>query len=74
MLALVVVILGSAVSGVRQGRDLVNVERRMVPRLLLAPQLESEFDRLGRSMQDAVAAQDGTALEEAANGRRRVFG
>ena len=73
MLALVAVILGSALSGLRQGRDLVNVERRMVPRLLLAPQLEAAFDRLGRQMQDAVAAQDRAALEESLSGRSHLF-
>jgi signal transduction histidine kinase/HAMP domain-containing protein len=73
LLALVAVILGSTLSGLRQSRDLVNVEERMVPRLLLGPQLESEFEKLGRRMQDAVAAQDGTALEETNSGRKRLF-
>ena len=73
VIALLAVILGSALSGLRQGRDLVNVERRMVPRLLLGPQLESEFDRLGRRLQDAVAAQDSAALEESLSGRRQLF-
>jgi HAMP domain-containing protein len=73
LLALIVVIAGSAASGLRQGRDLVNVEHRMVPRLLLAPQLESEFDRLARSLQDAVAAQDSAALEETVTGKSHLF-
>jgi CheY-like chemotaxis protein/signal transduction histidine kinase len=73
VLALVAVILGSAMSGLRQGRDLVNVEQHMVPRLLLAPQLESEFERLGRRLQDAVAAQDSAALEESVSGRSHLF-
>ncbi|HWL39256.1 MAG TPA: ATP-binding protein, partial [Gemmatimonadaceae bacterium] len=72
-LALVAVILVSALSGLGQGRDLVNVEHRMVPRLLLGPQLESEFDRLARRLQDAVAAQDAAALEETRNGRTHLF-
>ncbi|HMI85896.1 MAG TPA: response regulator [Polyangiaceae bacterium] len=73
VLALIAVIAGSAVSGVRQGRALVNVEQRMVPRLLLAPQLESEFERLARRLQDAVAAQDGGALEETSTEKSHLF-
>jgi CheY-like chemotaxis protein/signal transduction histidine kinase len=73
MLALVVVIAGSAVSGLRQGRDLLDVERRMLPRLLLAPQLESEFEQLGRQLQDAVAAQDTSALDEGSAIKARIF-
>jgi CheY-like chemotaxis protein/HAMP domain-containing protein len=72
-LALLAVILVSALSGVRQGHDLANVERHMVPRLLLAPQLESEFDRLARRLQDAVAAQDSAALEETVSGKSNLF-
>jgi CheY-like chemotaxis protein/signal transduction histidine kinase len=72
-LALVAVILVSAMSGVRQGRDLVDVEQRMVPRLLLAPKLEAEFERLGRQMQDAVSAQDGAALDDTLSGKGHLF-
>jgi CheY-like chemotaxis protein/signal transduction histidine kinase/HAMP domain-containing protein len=73
LVALVAVILGSAVSGIQQDRQLVNVERRMVPRLLLGPQLESEFDRLARRLQDAVAAQDIAAVEETLAARGHLF-
>jgi HAMP domain-containing protein len=73
VIALVAVIVGSSLSGVRQGRDLVNVERRLVPRLVLGPQLESKFDRLARRLQDAVAAQDSAALEETLTGRSELF-
>jgi HAMP domain-containing protein len=72
-LALSAVVIGSATSGVRQGRDLASVERRMVPRLLLGPQLEAEFERLRRGMQDAVAAQDANALDESRVTRTRLF-
>ena len=49
--------------GLRGARDLDDVEGRMVPKLELAPRLESEFEHLRQSMQDAVAAQDPPALD-----------
>jgi CheY-like chemotaxis protein/signal transduction histidine kinase len=73
VLALIAVILGSALSGLRQSRDLVVVEQRMVPRLLLGPQLEADFEKLARRLQDAVAAQDNTALEETRTVRTQLF-
>jgi CheY-like chemotaxis protein/HAMP domain-containing protein len=49
--------------GYRQGRDLADMESRMVPKLELAPRLEAQFQHLRQSMQEAVAAQDGPALD-----------
>jgi len=49
--------------GLRGARDLDDVEGRMVPKLELAPRLESQFEHLRQSMQDAVAAQDPAALD-----------
>ena len=49
--------------GIRGAHDLDDVEGRMVPKLELGPRLESEFEHLRQSMQDAVAAQDPAALD-----------
>ncbi|HET6148805.1 MAG TPA: ATP-binding protein [Polyangia bacterium] len=64
-LGLILVIVLSALIGLRETRDLTAIEGRLLPRLALGPELQSDFERLGRSMQDAVAAQDLGALEEA---------
>jgi CheY-like chemotaxis protein/HAMP domain-containing protein len=61
--ALVLVIVGSLVIGRSQAQRLVDLEDRLVPKLTIGPQVEGEFDRLGRAMQDAVSAQDSAALD-----------
>jgi CheY-like chemotaxis protein/HAMP domain-containing protein len=53
-----------ALVGYRETHDLDDVESRMVPKLELGPKLESSFERLRQSMQDAVAAQDPSALDD----------
>ncbi|HKQ71604.1 MAG TPA: response regulator [Polyangiaceae bacterium] len=73
MLALLAVVGGSALIGVRQTRDLADVEGRMVPRAKLGPELEGEFDRLSRTMQDAVAAQDAPLLGTTHGIKNRLF-
>jgi HAMP domain-containing protein len=45
------------------GERLVAIQERFVPQLELGPQLEGQFEQLRRSLQDAVAARDGDALE-----------
>ena len=49
--------------GAREARDLEDLEGRLVPKLELGPRLDSQFERLRQSMQDAVAAQDPAALD-----------
>ena len=49
--------------GFRQASALDDLEGRMVPKLELGPRLESSFEHLRRSMQEAVAAQDPAALD-----------
>lgn len=63
LLSLVFMIVGSDWIGVRNRSNLDNIEGHLVPRMDLAPRLESELTRLGRAMQDAVSAQDLAALE-----------
>ncbi len=69
IILLTILAFGSVLSisgwlGWREARDLEDVEGRMVPKLELGPRLESEFEHLRQSMQDAVAAQDPAALDE----------
>src|SRR5690242_5239481 len=46
--------------------ELERIEARYVPMLEVGPQLEADFDRVRRGMQDAVAAQDAEALASTA--------
>ena len=66
LLALVAVLVGSSWMGIRQTQELDDVERRLIPKAELGPRLEAELERLSRSMQDAVAAQEPAALDAAA--------
>ncbi len=73
LLALISVLLVSAVMGVRQNRELDDVQGRLVPRTELGPRVEAEFERLARGMQDAVAAQDSAALEATLERKVAIF-
>jgi CheY-like chemotaxis protein/signal transduction histidine kinase len=73
LLALVAVLGASAVMGVRQTRELDDVERRLIPKAELGPRMEAELERLSRGMQDAVAAQDLAALEATAEQKTAIF-
>ena len=73
LLALLSVLIVSGAMGVRQNRQLDDVQRRLVPKTELAPRLEAEFERLTRSLQDAVAAQDLVALDATIERRTTLF-
>ena len=73
LLALISVLVVSAVMGVRQNRELDDVQGRLVPRTELGPRVEAEFERLARGMQDAVAAQDLAALEATLERKAALF-
>jgi CheY-like chemotaxis protein len=60
--AILFIVVVSTVLLMRQAARLDDLERRLVPKLELGPKLESDFERLRRRMQDAVAAQDPEAL------------
>jgi signal transduction histidine kinase/CheY-like chemotaxis protein/HAMP domain-containing protein len=62
-LGFVLMLGGVALSAHRQGLELQDVERRLVPKLELGPRLQFQFEQLRQSLQDAVAAQDLQALE-----------
>ncbi|HEV8246426.1 MAG TPA: HAMP domain-containing protein, partial [Polyangiaceae bacterium] len=72
-LALVLVVGGSSLIASQQARDLADVEGRLVPKLELGPRLESEFDHLRQSLQDAVAAQDSAALDAGLAAKDKMF-
>ena len=71
--ALLITLVGSALIGAQQTRDLRDVEQRLVPKLELGPKLQTEFDHFRQAMQDAVAAQDVQALEATVANRTRIF-
>ncbi len=73
VLALVATHGAGVLLGAEQARELRDIESRLVPRLELGPRLEAEFERLGRSLQDAVAAQDEEALGRAEGQRAKIF-
>jgi hypothetical protein len=63
VLTLVSIVAVSSVLDRQQTSELQEVERHLVPKLELGPALTARFDSLRRGMQDAVAAQDRSALE-----------
>ncbi|HKY41208.1 MAG TPA: response regulator [Polyangiaceae bacterium] len=73
ILTLVSVMLLSAVITLRQNAELLHVQSRMVPKAELGARVEAEFERLTRTMQDAVAAQDLSALDGAAERKTALF-
>ena len=73
LLALVAVLVGSSWMGIRQTQELDDVERRLIPKAELGPRMEAELERLSRTMQDAVAAQEPAALEAAAERKTAIF-
>jgi CheY-like chemotaxis protein len=50
-----------------------DMQARIVPRISLAPKLEAEFEHLRLDMQNAVAAQDRTALAAALKRKEALF-
>jgi CheY-like chemotaxis protein len=74
LVALLAVSLVGAVMSVRQGHALDDMQGRLVPKAELGPRVEAELEHLTRSLQDAVAAQDSTALEATAERRAALFG
>jgi len=63
-LAFVVLIVTSSIIASRVNQQLTAIQQRYVPKVELEPQLEGQFDRLRRALQDAVAANDGDALDQ----------
>ncbi|HSU39315.1 MAG TPA: ATP-binding protein, partial [Polyangiaceae bacterium] len=74
IVALCALLLVSLGLGLRQAREIEDVERRMVPKLELGPRLQADFEHLRQSMQEAVAAQDPTALDDSIRLRNAFIG
>jgi signal transduction histidine kinase/CheY-like chemotaxis protein len=53
----------SAIINQRVGEQLGAIQQRFVPKMEIGPQLEAQFEQLRRTLQDAVAARDGDALD-----------
>ena len=60
--ALGILIAASVVISSRAEQELAKIQERHLPRLQLGPQLQADFDRLKRGLQDAVAARDPEAI------------
>jgi signal transduction histidine kinase/DNA-binding response OmpR family regulator len=60
--ALGILIAASTVISSRAEQELIKIQERHLPRLQLGPQLQADFDRLKRGLQDAVAARDSEAI------------
>lgn len=72
-IALIAVIVGGAISGLRQAEHLANVEGRLIPRLQFGPEIGASFERLRQQMRDAVSAQDRPALDATIAQRERLL-
>jgi CheY-like chemotaxis protein/HAMP domain-containing protein len=60
--ALIALMVAGAITSSRTEDRLADIQQRYLPKLELGPKLEGEFDRLRRSLQDAVAARDADAV------------
>jgi signal transduction histidine kinase/CheY-like chemotaxis protein/HAMP domain-containing protein len=63
-LAFLVLIFASTITADRVDQQLTTIQDRYVPRVELQPKLETQFEKLRRGFQDAVAAHDSDALEQ----------
>src|SRR4051812_27033146 len=61
-LALLALLLSSAIIASRVEGHLDDIRRRYLPKVGLRPQLEGQFERIQRAFQDAVAASDADKL------------
>src|SRR5262249_48823709 len=58
----VLMIVVSSFISARAERRVTGIQELYVPKIELGPKLESQFEKISRSMQDAVAAHDADAL------------
>src|SRR5579863_1559178 len=71
--ALGILIIASAVISSRAEQELAKIQERHLPRLQLGPQLQADFERLKRGLQDAVAARDPEAIAGTGASERRFL-
>src|SRR5882762_1578414 len=62
LLALVALVVSSAIVAARVERHLDDIRRHYLPKVGLRPRLEAQFERIQRGFQDAVAASDNEKL------------
>ena len=60
--AFLVLITASTLIGRQTEHELTTIQKTLLPKVELAPRLDAQFERLRRSLQDAVAAFDPEAL------------
>jgi len=60
--AFAVMIVSSSLIANRSDREIEKIQQRYLPKMELAPQIEADFERLRRALQDAVGARDVEAL------------
>src|SRR3989442_12753516 len=65
-LALVALVVSSAIIAARVEGHLDDIRRHYLPKVGLRPQLEAQFERIQRGFQDAVAASDTEKLARTA--------
>src|SRR6266566_4373944 len=66
-LALIALVVSSAIIAGRVEGHLDDIRRHYLPKLGLRPQLEAQFERIQRGFQDAVAASDTEKLARTAD-------
>ncbi|MEO5769555.1 MAG: HAMP domain-containing protein, partial [Polyangia bacterium] len=67
-----VLIAAGAMIGRQTDHELATIQRRLLPKLELAPRLDADFERLRRNLQDAVAAVDAEALANTRQAKDRL--
>ena len=72
-LALVTLVVSSAVIARRVEGHIENIRRHYLPKVGLRPQLQAQFERIQRGFQDAVAAKDNETLARTAELKRQFL-
>jgi CheY-like chemotaxis protein/signal transduction histidine kinase len=73
LVAFVLVLAGGRLADGQRDRALTDMEQRLIPKLTLGQRAEADFERLRQEMQNAVAAQDESALEATAKSRNALL-
>jgi len=72
-LALVALVVSSAIVAARVERHLDDIRRHYLPKVGLRPRLEAQFERIQRGFQDAVAASDSEKLAGTAELKKELL-
>jgi CheY-like chemotaxis protein/signal transduction histidine kinase len=74
VLALLAVLVSDSLIAARQSADLANVEGRLIPKLKLAPELETQFERVTRGYRTALTTRDPLAAKDAEHEHQQLLG